>query len=228
MRSKDIIQDIIEQILSGELVRDARLPSEAKLAEQYDVNRHTIRKAVDALIERGYVRKQPSGHAYVNHDPSKYSLKLGSLFDLYAARDIRTEVLRFEQAPAGEAVANRLRIDETDPVWSIVRVRWAMGRPHHIEYTYMPVALFPNLTRKDCEASVMAYIEYTLEMEISHGIKTMRAAMLDDFEAQALQMNAGDLAIQIENVGYLSDGHVYEYSINRHRNDEGITYYAKR
>lgn len=228
MRCKDITQDIIEQILSGELARDSRLPSEAKLSEQYGCNRHTIRKAVDALIERGYVRRQHSGHAYVNHDPSKYSLKLGSLYDLYAARDIRTDVLHFEKISSDENVAARLRLRAGEPVWSIVRVRWAMGRPHHIEYTFMPVAILPNLIQKDCEASVMAYIEYTLELEISHGIKTMRAAVLDAFEAEALGLNVGDLAIQIENVGYLADGRIYEYSINRHRNDEGITYYAKR
>lgn len=228
MRCKDITLDIIEQILSGEMHRDSRLPSESRLSEQYGCNRHTVRKAVDTLIERGYVRRQHSGHAYVNHDPSKYSLKLGSLYDLYAAKDIRTEVLRFESIPAEGDVAARLRIPPQEPVWAIVRVRWAMGKPHHIEYTFMPVALLPDLTRKDCEASVMAYLEYNLELEISHGIKTMRAALLDTYEAQVLQLNSGDLAIQIENVGYLADGRIYEYSINRHRNDEGITYYAKR
>ena len=56
MRSREIIQDMIEGILSGEIERDSKLPSEAKLSEQYERNRHTLRKAIEYLIERGYVR----------------------------------------------------------------------------------------------------------------------------------------------------------------------------
>ena len=228
MKSRDIVSDMIELILSDELERDSRLPSEAKLSEQYTCNRHTVRRAVDSLIERGYVRKTHTGHSYVNHDPSKYSLKLGSLFDLYSARDIKSEILKFEKQTPSPEVAAKLKLKPEDKIWSIIRVRWAMGKPHHIEYTHLPMTLFPDLTQKDCEASLMAYIEYTMEMEISHGIKTMKAAQVNSFEADALHLSVGDLAIHIENVGFLSNGRIYEYSINRHCNDEGITYFAKR
>ena len=228
MRSREIIQDMIEGILSGEIERDSKLPSEAKLSEQYECNRHTLRKAIEYLIERGYVRKTHSGHAYVNHDPSKYSLKLGSLYDLFSAKDIKTEVLQFEKQQPTSEVACKLRIKADEKIWSIIRVRWSMGKPHHIEYTAMPVGLFPNLTAKDCEASLLAYIEYELDMEISHGIKTIKAATITGFESEALHLNPGDLVLQIENVGYLTNGRIYEYSVNRHCNDEGITYYARR
>ncbi len=228
MRSREIIQDMIEGILSGEIERDSKLPSEAKLSEQYECNRHTLRKAIDYLIERGYVRKTHSGHAYVNHDPSKYSLKLGSLYDLFSARDIKTEVLQFEKQTPTAEIAAKMRIKPDEKVWSIVRVRWAMGKPHHIEFTSMPVNLFPNLTAKDCEASLLAYIEYEMDMEISHGIKTMRAATVSQFAAEALHLNVGDLVLQVENVGYLTNGRIYEVSTNLHCNDEGIIYYARR
>jgi GntR family transcriptional regulator len=50
-----VARDLAEEISSGRIRPDSRLPSEAELAEQYGVARVTIRRAVAKLREQNLV-----------------------------------------------------------------------------------------------------------------------------------------------------------------------------
>ena len=227
MKSRDILKDLIESIVCGELEKDSKFPSEAHLAQKYECNRHTIRKVMDVLIERGYARKSHGGPTFVNELPCTYSLNLSSQYDLYSAKDINTKVLNLNQIIADDNICEKLQISKGSKVWYITRLRCINTRIDHIEYIYMPVSLFPNLTKQNCEASLLSYIEYDNNYEISHGIKNISAIILTEEETELSNCKESNLAIQVENIGYLTNGRIYEYSINKHFNNS-IVYYAKR
>lgn len=227
MKSKDILKDLIESIVCGELEVNSKFPSESNLAQKYECNRHTIRKVMDVLIERGYARKSHGGPTFVNELPCTYSLNLSSQYDLYSAKDIHTKVLNLKQIVAEDNICEKLQIDKGSKVWSITRLRCINTKIDHIEYIYMPISLFPNLTKQNCEASLLSYIEYDNDYEISHGIKNISAVILTNEEMELSNKQDSNLAIQVENIGYLTNGRVYEYSINKHFNNS-IVYYAKR
>ena len=227
MKSKDILKDLIESIVCGELEVNSKCPSESNLAQKYECNRHTIRKVMDVLIERGYARKSHGGPTFVNELPCTYSLNLSSQYDLYSAKDIHTKVLNLKQIVADDNICEKLQIDKGSKVWYITRLRCINTKIDHIEYIYMPISLFPNLTKQNCEASLLSYIEYDNDYEISHGIKNISAVILTNEEMELSNKQDSNLAIQVENIGYLTNGRVYEYSINKHFNNS-IVYYAKR
>ncbi len=227
MKSKDILKDLIESIVCGELEVNSKFPSESNLAQKYECNRHTIRKVMDVLIERGYARKSHGGPTFVNELPCTYSLNLSSQYDLYSAKDIHTKVLNLKQIVAEDNICEKLQIDKGSKVWSITRLRCINTKIDHIEYIYMPISLFPNLTKQNCEASLLSYIEYDNDYEISHGIKNISAVILTNEEMELSNKQDSNLAIQVENIGYLTNGRIYEYSINKHFNNS-IVYYAKR
>lgn len=227
MKSKDILKDLIESIVCGELEVNSKFPSESNLAQKYECNRHTIRKVMDVLIERGYARKSHGGPTFVNELPCTYSLNLSSQYDLYSAKDIHTKVLNLKQIVAEDNICEKLQIDKGSKVWYITRLRCINTKIDHIEYIYMPISLFPNLTKQNCEASLLSYIEYDNDYEISHGIKNISAVILTNEEMELSNKQDSNLAIQVENIGYLTNGRVYEYSINKHFNNS-IVYYAKR
>lgn len=227
MKSKDILKDLIESIVCGELEVNSKFPSESNLAQKYECNRHTIRKVMDVLIERGYARKSHGGPTFVNELPCTYSLNLSSQYDLYSAKDIHTKVLNLKQIVADDNICEKLQIDKGSKVWYITRLRCINTKIDHIEYIYMPISLFPNLTKQNCEASLLSYIEYDNDYEISHGIKNISAVILTNEEMELSNKQDSNLAIQVENIGYLTNGRVYEYSINKHFNNS-IVFYAKR
>ncbi len=66
--SAQIAGAIRDAIISGDLIVNERLPSEAELAEQFDVSRSTIREALKRLAAQSLIRTQRGafGGAFVN------------------------------------------------------------------------------------------------------------------------------------------------------------------
>lgn len=66
--SVQIAQAIRDAIISGALIVDERLPSEAELAQQFDVSRPTVREALKRLAAQSLIRTQrgATGGAFVN------------------------------------------------------------------------------------------------------------------------------------------------------------------
>ena len=66
--SAQIAHAIREAIVSGKLIVDERLPSEAELSEQFKVSRPTVREALKRLAAQSLIRTQrgASGGAFVN------------------------------------------------------------------------------------------------------------------------------------------------------------------
>ncbi|WP_415403009.1 FadR/GntR family transcriptional regulator [Tateyamaria sp. SN3-11] len=66
--SAQIAKAIRDAIIAGDLIVDQRLPSEAELAEQFDVSRPTVREALKRLAAQSLIRTQrgATGGAFVN------------------------------------------------------------------------------------------------------------------------------------------------------------------
>ncbi len=66
--SAQIAQAIRDAIVSGDMIVDERLPSEAELADQFDVSRPTVREALKRLAAQSLIRTQRGafGGAFVN------------------------------------------------------------------------------------------------------------------------------------------------------------------
>ncbi|MCP3971773.1 MAG: FadR family transcriptional regulator [Rhodobacteraceae bacterium] len=66
--SAQIAGAIRAAIVAGDLISDARLPSEAELAEQFGVSRPTVREALKRLAAQNLIRTQrgATGGAFVN------------------------------------------------------------------------------------------------------------------------------------------------------------------
>jgi GntR family phosphonate transport system transcriptional regulator len=62
------------EIASGLLAPGARLPSEPELASRFAAHRHTVRRAVAALAQRGLVRVEQGRGSFVHDDVITYAV----------------------------------------------------------------------------------------------------------------------------------------------------------
>jgi len=95
---EQIVEQIEERILSGELRDGDRLPTERELVEQFEVSRTAVREAINALVQRGLVEAHPGRGTFVRHGTSeavRHSLGLmirmertGGLANLVEIREI--------------------------------------------------------------------------------------------------------------------------------------------
>ena len=65
-RAADVIMDQIERlILEGKVRPGQKLPSERRLAEEFDVSRPTVREAIQKLEARGLIQRRHGGGTFV-------------------------------------------------------------------------------------------------------------------------------------------------------------------
>ena len=173
--------------------------------------------------------KSIDGSTYVN-DVNHYNnsiLFLSSLSDYYNSDNIKSNVNEFKLIDSSEELSKLLQVEVNSHVWLIKRVRYIESRPIHTEEIYMPYYLFPNLTIKDCESSLLSYIESQYDYKISHGIRTVSPIKLSEYESNLLALPNESVVMQIENIGYLTNSRIYEYSISKSRESK-FQYYCRR
>jgi GntR family phosphonate transport system transcriptional regulator len=75
------VADGIERgIADGRFVAGEKLPGEIEIAETYRVNRHTVRRALATLAERGLVRAERGSGTYVETRRLAYPLRSRTRF----------------------------------------------------------------------------------------------------------------------------------------------------
>src|SRR6476646_807635 len=76
-----LVADGIERgIADGRFAAGDKLPGEMEIAETYRVNRHTVRRALAALAERGLVRAERGSGTYVEAQTPAHPLRSRTRF----------------------------------------------------------------------------------------------------------------------------------------------------
>ncbi|MEY8436724.1 GntR family transcriptional regulator [Atopobiaceae bacterium 24-176] len=217
-----VADDIESKIRNGELKPQKRLPSCDELCETYGVSRITVRKAMDVLYDRGLVIKRRGSGTYVKDvDPEDSSpLDQQVLGYSESAREIGasvdTQVLAFEICEATGVVAERLKVPEKTLVYHIERLRSIEGGRGLVAYTWIPVKVVPNLTKQQVAKSIYRHIEVGLGLTVSSTHRSIRAVMPSLNERIWLSLPADMPVLEIDQVSFLSDGRLFEYTVLHH------------
>lgn len=145
---EQIKEYILRQIQSGVYVQGQRIPSERSLSETLQVNRLTVKKAIDELVLAGHLSVQIGKGTYVNQ--RKFDLQLETLTSFteeMTRRGQRTssKVISAGMQPVSTLDARVLCISPGEPVVSLVRLRLADDIPMAIERTQLVAAYCPGI-----------------------------------------------------------------------------------
>src|SRR5215467_1998066 len=103
------VADGIERgIADGRFAAGEKLPGEMEIAETYRVNRHTVRRALATLAERGLVRAERGSGTYVEARPIPYPLRARTRFSEIVGAGGRE--------PRAELIASRIETADRDLV----------------------------------------------------------------------------------------------------------------
>ncbi|HEL9646208.1 TPA: GntR family transcriptional regulator [Streptococcus suis] len=220
-----IANDVRRKILDGIYKANDQLPFEKDLCEVYEVSKMTVKKALDILVAEGLIIKRRGAGTFVKdlsvEDMEKMvvgSQMIGTSA-YYPTRTVISKVLHFEIIAASEKVANKLNIPIGSFVYDIERVRILDGSPLVMENTFMPVSVIPDLRLKNVEESIYEYIQDTLGMKIQSAHRNITVRKASDSEVTHLELEQGDPVGIVEQIGFLSNGTTFEYSISTHRYD---------
>ena len=161
------LADDIRQGLFGD---ERRLPTEAALAKRFGVNRHTVRRAISALTDRGLVRVERGRGMFIEDVVIDYPLTRRTSFStnlLAQGRAPTSDVTAINLVKADRTIADALSLDVEDPVVCRQSTGFADDVPITASLTYFPGSRFPDLADKLRGASSIT--------------KALKASGIDDY-----------------------------------------------
>lgn len=211
-----IAREIAEAIGRGIYAPGERLPSENTLAQQYGVNRHTIRRSLSTLGQLGLVRASQGSGTFV--EDFAIDLVLGkrtrhrqNLDQAGLKGGLRLLRSFGERCDAG--VARALKQRTGSQVLHLVVLGDGGGQPLHVSDRYFPLPRFSGLdahlqeTGSITEAfALLGVVDYTRQQS------RISARLPSADVAEQLRQATTRPALYVTSVNIDSDGHPIEYA----------------
>lgn len=152
---REIAQSLEQRIRSKELTPGDKLPTEHELSRQFMVNRHTVRRALSDLQEKGIVESTQGRGSFVRRPARAGQLQRRPRFsETVRSRGAEpaTKVLKIEVRPASSQVAAALELRIGAPIIFMERLRFVDGEPtglglHHFSFERFPTFIDMYRTR---------------------------------------------------------------------------------
>lgn len=147
MKYEKIKKILQEQIEKHELKPNQVIPSEHMLCEQYDVSRITVRKAIDELVYEGLLYRIKGKGCFVREQPQNELSHIYSYTEaiINQGKTPSKQQILLQKEPAGEELAQKLKIDKEDEVYYVKCLYLADGQPYCLNTSILPVKIFPRL-----------------------------------------------------------------------------------
>jgi len=203
-----VAETIKNRILSGYYREGEPIPSYRKLEKEFKISNATVRKAIDLLVQEGWISKRRGLGTNVKTtriDKIVWELSgnLQRLRDSSRHIELKTEVLQIENIPCPEVIGKILALDTSGEIWRMRKIR-KLGdtvMSYYISYTDLNTGQkidkesaekmkFADLLREKCGIK-LAKLEQKLEAS---------TAELD--LAKILKVSFGFPILYVENVYY--------------------------
>ncbi|HPJ23807.1 MAG TPA: GntR family transcriptional regulator [Bacillota bacterium] len=188
-------REIVKKIDNDELLDDQMIPSERELIKEYNVSRITVRKALDELVNEGYLYRIQGKGTYVKGDKKTQ--------DLFSITSCTQDIINLGMTPSRKVIAcsiidsipkrsRQLEIDKSDKLLMIDRVYYADKEPINRTITYLPIKYFPGLEKHDfSEESIYDILEKHYKLKITRATRTIEAVLAKDEIADLLEVEEG-------------------------------------
>jgi GntR family phosphonate transport system transcriptional regulator len=214
---RQIEERLQAEIAGGAVMPGARLPTEHDLAARFQVNRHTVRRALAGLVQRGLVRVEQGRGAFVQEDVIDYALGKRTRFTeniLRHRREPRGTLLEARQVAAPEAAARALGLAPGAPLVMLVTLREADGLPVSLARHCFPAPRFAGLAEAYREFGTVtrALARYGIA-DYTRNWTRLTARQATAEEARLLRQPPSVPVLQSEAVNVDAEGRPIEYGV---------------
>jgi DNA-binding GntR family transcriptional regulator len=212
--------ELSKAIIRGEFPLGSKLPSEEQLRERFDVSRITLREAVQALVQDGYVVRRQGSGTYVTRRPSlQNSLDTNFSYTEYlqhAGIRASKKLLSAKTVAADDETAEALDVDHGAEVVEVRRLRKADGKPAIYSVDYLPADLIDLAADRKAVGGSLYRLLATLGHPVDHGEAIIAPAAADAELAELLNVAEGTLLQHLEQVDYDAGDRPVMFSLEWH------------
>lgn len=199
-------ENLMEKINNKQFQIGDIIPSESELQAMYDVSRITIRRAIQELVQEGYLSTQQGKGTFVSKPKASQELNLISSWAetmVLLGMHPETKVIRFSEEIAPVNIAKLLNIPIGDKIYKIERTRYADGEPTCLMTNYLVPAVVPGLLENGLIGeSLYETLEKRYNIILNRAEETVEAKAAKPIEAGQLQIKRGSPLLYATRITY--------------------------
>ena len=207
---QSIRESIRRRLTSGEWLPGALMPGETEIAAEFGCARSTVNRALRGLAEEGLIeRKRRAGTRILelpvrraHFDLSLIRQEVESMGSTYLPQVVLRKIV-----PAPKHIAERLKLDPSEPLLHLETVHLASGHPHAFEDRWVNIDAAPDIL--DAPLDKISVNEWLIrEVPYSSGDVIFAAQNAGPREAKALNTLPGDALFTIDRATWFNDVYV--------------------
>ncbi|MEJ0019943.1 MAG: phosphonate metabolism transcriptional regulator PhnF [Acetobacteraceae bacterium] len=217
---RQIANHLQRDISTGVYTPGGRLPTEAELSQQFGVNRHTVRRALEELSRGGLVRVEQGRGSFVAEDVLEYAVEARTRFSEWIRRhnmEPSGRVLQLKDTVAEAHVAAGLGVRAGSRIVLLERLGFADDRPVSLAQHYFPAARLRGILEAlRTSTTITAALQSVGVSDYLRQVTRVTARLPNAEEAELLRMPRNRPLLVTENINVDSAGAVVEFGISRY------------
>ncbi|WKL58453.1 GntR family transcriptional regulator [Asticcacaulis sp. ZE23SCel15] len=213
------LQKVLREAIKNRIIlAEDAIPPERDLAEDFEVSRITVRKAIDGLVSEGLLTRRRGAGTFVATRVEKSFSKLSSFSEDMISRGRKPHSVWVSKS-AGAVTpeeALSLGLSPGSLVYRFHRIRYADDATMALEYSTIPGYCLPSI--EAVQNSLYEALERAGHRPV-RALQRLRAISFSADQAETLGIRVGDPGLFIERRGFLSDGRAAEFTQSYYRGD---------
>ncbi|QTQ12981.1 GntR family transcriptional regulator [Treponema parvum] len=184
--------DIINKIKLGQFVPGGRIQTEEELCNFYNCSRLTVRNALTAIANEGYIKKIQGKGTFVNSViPQKSTMKnINSCSALIRSQNMKPSkkiIFCGLSTEIDSTIKNKLQIEKDNPVFVYIRVYYANEIPAIYCCSYYNAKKLPGIETIDfSNKSIVSFLKERYNIELKRSDRELSAKLANTETASLL------------------------------------------
>lgn len=188
---KQIIENyLLTEIVNGHFKIGDQIPSELELSKKFNFGRQTVHSALSDLALMGIIERTPAkAHLYPGirltaiFKRKSFTEDMQSIGMVPGSQLLEFKIIKAKEVPE---VAKELKIEASEELYALVRLRTGNNTPIALQYTYIPRKFIEHFDLSVLDKSLESYIE-SLGYDITGFLTRLRAMEGNEDQLRILQ-----------------------------------------
>ncbi|MGB1963366.1 MAG: phosphonate metabolism transcriptional regulator PhnF [Candidatus Puniceispirillales bacterium] len=206
---REIYRVLYKELHDGIFVQGEKLPTEAELSNRFEVNRHTVRRALGELQADGFIYSKRGSGTIVLSPPLTYRVGRKTRFSTHLEGSSQSSDIKILQITTRMAIDSEieiLRLNHGDYIHHVEGLRLIEERPIIYFSSRFTASIAQNLP--ECLFSGMSISKALAACGVEDYVRQrtrITARLASDVTARHLEINTGSPILSVKSLNTLPD-----------------------
>ena len=203
-------KNLQDEIHSGKYKQGDLFATEKSLMERFNLSSTTVRRALQDLVQKGYLYRKVGKGTFVRRPQIEEPLAfLSSFFEEMETQGIKpsSDILALKAVGADSFISEKMQLENSERVYLIRKLMRANGEAIAVFESYWPLKIGEVLAKYDLNrVGIFSIVENVLGIILGEAEGTIQAASPTREEARLLNISQRTPVLVKKQVIYSSDG----------------------